>query len=298
MTDSDSIKTTLHIGPAGWSYPDWEGTVYPQGAGIDRLRFIVRYFDCVELNSSFYRIPSAKTVRSWADRIGDPGNFRLTVKVLNKFSHLREFTHDELLEFIERFAPIQDKRILGSFLLQFPWSFRCNKDNLIYLEKLAGSFRDRPVAVEVRHGSWQDDGIEGFFRDNNLAFCNIDQPVIGDSLAPSSIITREDVGYIRLHGRNYGNWFKRDAGRDGRYDYLYDAEELATWKSRATSMLGKVRDLFIITNNHFQGQALVNAFQMRSMIDERRVRMPSTLVKTYPELDDFLDSSSEDLDLS
>ncbi|MBU8922502.1 MAG: DUF72 domain-containing protein [Bacteroidales bacterium] len=292
------MRSTLYIGPAGWSYPDWEGPVYPPGAGIDRLRFIARYFNCVELNSSFYRTPSPKIVRSWAERIGYFEHFHLTVKVLKKFTHLREFDRDGLLEFIDRFAPIEDAGRLGAFLLQFPWSFRNDLSNLEYLQKVAEVFRGRPVVVEVRHGSWKIPETEEFFRNNGLAFCNIDQPVIGDSIAPSNIVTREDVGYIRLHGRNYDNWFKTDAGRDARYDYLYDPEELAAWKSRAISMLGKVRNLFIITNNHFQGQALVNGFQLSSMIKGAGVKMPSSLVRSYPSLEDYLDRSVEDLDLS
>jgi uncharacterized protein YecE (DUF72 family) len=150
----------------------------------------------------------------------------------------------------------------------------------------------------VRHGSWQSPGALSFFSENGLCLCSIDQPVIGDSLKPSATVTTPEFGYIRLHGRNRDDWFRKDAGRDERYDYLYNESELNEWKSRAVEMLGKTRKLFIITNNHFQGQALVNALQLRSLIDGRRIEVPPTLAESYPDLARYAERGSSGFELS
>jgi uncharacterized protein YecE (DUF72 family) len=149
---------------------------------------------------------------------------------------------------------------------------------------LATWFRDHPTAVELRHGSWNAPGTGRFISECGLAFCVIDQPVIGDSLPPLEIVTDPRLAYIRLHGRNYKNWMRRDAGRDERYDYLYREDELEEWRQRAQRLAGKAENLFIITNNHFRGQALVNAFQLRSLLTGERQSMPETLVAAYPVL--------------
>ena len=253
MPVQETKKTKIYIGPAGWSYADWEGVVYPSGTGYDRLLYIARYFKVIELNSSFYRIPPVRMVSSWRDRLSTVPDFRLTIKVNGKFTHERKYSPAELKEFVDRFSPLQEAGISGPFLLQFPWSFRNTPESREYIEGLSPFFSGRPAAVELRHGSWNVPGTFELLSRCGFAFCNIDQPVIGDSLPPSSHLTDPDTGYIRLHGRNEKNWFRKGAGRDARYDYLYTQEELEEWVKRAGEMMGRVGSLFIITNNHYQG---------------------------------------------
>ena len=285
---------TIHIGPAGWSYEDWKGPVYPPGQKVDELLTIARYFDCIEINSSFYRTPAERLVRSWAGRIAERSGFIFTVKVLQRFTHERAGTADEARRFIRAFDPLVERGFVGAFLLQFPWSFRDSAENRGYLGTLAGWFRELPTAVELRHGSWNGPGTENFISECGLAFCNIDQPVIGASMPPMEIVTDPRLAYIRLHGRNYKNWMRKDAGRDERYDYLDREEELQEWKRRAQRLSAKAESLYIITNNHFRGQALVNAFQIRSLLAGERQNMPEPLVAAYPVLQDIaLDPPSQ-----
>lgn len=298
MEGTGAARGRLYTGPAGWSYRDWEGRVYPAGTGLDRLLHIARYFDCVELNSSFYRTPSHRMVESWSERLSHIPDFSMNIKVLQRFTHEREFSRAELDGFVRTFDPLWENGRLGAFLMQFPWSFRNIPENVSYIEDLASSFGDRPLCVEVRHGSWQTTGALSFFSDNGLCLCSIDQPLVGDSLKPSATVTTPEFGYIRLHGRNRDNWFRKDAGRDERYDYLYDENELNEWKSRAVEMLGKTRKLFIITNNHFRGQALVNALQLRSLIDERKIDVPPLLAESYPDLARYAARGSSGFELS
>ncbi len=287
MEDARETHGSIHIGPAGWSYADWVGPVYPPGRKVDELLTIARFFDCIELNSSFYRTPTGFLVKSWARRIAERPGFRFTVKALQTFTHRRDATAAEAREFIRVFDPLTERGAIGAFLLQFPWSFRDSPENRAYLGRLASWFRGLPTAVELRHGSWNTAETAPLLAGHGVALCNIDQPVIGSSMPPTEIVTNPRLAYIRLHGRNYRDWMRQDAGRDERYDYLYTERELEHWKERAERVASKAEQLYIITNNHFRGQALVNAFQLKSMLEGRRQAVPERLVAAYPVLADI-----------
>jgi uncharacterized protein YecE (DUF72 family) len=295
MSEQRRYGGSLHIGPAGWSYPDWEGVVYPPGLRSDRLLFLTSFFNCVELNSSFYRVPNPRTVESWAHRLAPVPCFRVCIKVLGRFTHERDGGPDEYSRFIHTFDPLFERGIAGPFLLQFPWSFRFDARSQDLIKRLAGSFGGHETAVEVRHGSWDDPDARDLLSSCGFALCNLDQPVIGDSLAPAARATVSALGYIRLHGRNYRDWFRPGAGRDARYDYCYTPEEIKEWADRARRLLGSVSRLFVITNNHFRGQALVNAFQLRSILEERRIPVPASLLEQYPrQLADYAEDKGMD----
>lgn len=289
---SEADTHTLRIGPAGWSYRDWIGPVYPKGKRTDQLRTIARHFNCIELNSSFYRIPSDRLVESWRQRLAAFSDFTFSVKVWQKFTHERSVDESAAAYFLHTFDPLIENGLVGAFLLQFPWSFRNQPENRRYISRLGRWFRDVPAAVELRHGSWNGPDTLKLLQDCHLAFCNIDQPVIGNSIPPTEYVTDKELAYIRLHGRNRKNWFNEKAGRDERYDYLYSERELEQWHRRAQRILGSVRNLFIITNNHFKGQALVNAFQLKSMLERRRIAIMPELVLAYPALEGISNPSS------
>lgn len=297
MTDTEPVKGKLAIGPAGWSYKDWVGPVYPAGKRIDQLLTIARYFNCIELNSSFYRVPGRRLVESWARRLSTKPDFNLTVKVWRQITHERKCDSGTVKYFVHAFDDLLVAGQIGAFLLQFPWSFRNRPESRKYLERLGNWFGEHPTAVELRHGSWNSPDTIELLSQSGLAFCNIDQPVIGDSLPPTDFVADNRIGYIRLHGRNRKNWFNEKVGRDERYDYLYDDRELDGWKDRAKKILGRVSKLFIITNNHFRGQALVNAFQLKSILEKRNPDIPSELMAAYPALRSIAANESPQGDL-
>src|SRR5208337_269246 len=187
---------------------------------------------------------------------------------------------------------------LGALLIQFPVSFKNASLNREYLELLLRQFIEYPRVVEVRHESWnQPETIAEFMR-HNVGFCNIDQPLLGRSLAPTEHVT-SGIGYVRLHGRNYEHWFETgiesgsDAmsdsrsgnnSRDDRYNYLYKSAELEKWKEKIEGIARRAESTFVIANNHFQAKAAVNALELRHLLDGKKVRAPETLVKHYPEL--------------
>lgn len=285
----------VRVGPAGWSYPDWEGTVYPQPKprGFDPLVYLAEFFDAIEINSSFYRPPSAKSAQSWVRRVQHKPRFKFTAKVWNRLSHVEEtFSQAEVSEFLKGIEPMAAAGRLGALLLQFPWSFKNGDPQHRRLADLAAAFSDYPLVVEVRHASWADTQFYDFLRQQRLGFCNIDQPVIGQSLKPSAIVTSR-VGYFRLHGRNYKNWFRDDAGRDNRYDYLYTARELDSLTELIREIEQASEESYVITNNHFRGKAVCNGLEIEHRLTGKKPKIPPPLVVDYPQLADLNDKSQE-----
>jgi uncharacterized protein YecE (DUF72 family) len=285
------LKPDVHIGPAGWSYPDWDGIVYPKvkGPRFDALAYLASYFDLIEINSTFYRVPTSRVCRDWSDRVAGSDSFRFTVKVHRELTHGRGLAREsEVNEFKTAIEPMVENDKLGSLLIQFPWSFKNSVDTRRYIGQLTGWLRPLPASVEVRHGSWRSREATRFFRDNDIPLCGVDQPMIGDSLGPETFEPGGSHAYFRLHGRNRHNWFKPDAGRDDRYNYLYSSDELSSWRERIDSVPAGVERLFVVLNNHFRGQAVANALQLRSMLSGRKTDAPPELIDTFPGLGDSL----------
>ena len=282
---SRKSATRVRIGPAGWSYPDWEGIVYPtkKPRGFDRLLYLSSYFDTIEVNVTFYRLVDKKTVLSWRERVRDRSGFRFTVKLFRGFTHEGTTGEGEMSSFRESMEPLLEEGILGALLLQFPWSFKPTEGNIEYLDSLLTRLRDFPRAVEMRHAGWNEEEFLRFLRDRGAGFCNVDQPPARDSI-PLTAHGTGPIGYLRLHGRNIRAWFDKEAGRDERYNYLYGEEELEGFVEKSREIAESSIDVFIISNNHFKGKAACNALQLSSKIRGGKVRVPPTLLRAYPEL--------------
>ena len=289
-------KPLIRIGPAGWSYKDWEGVVYPQKPGpkFDPLEYLARFFDTIEINSSFYRPPAATTATSWAKRVVDNRRFKFTAKLHRIFTHERgKATAADEKEFRAGMAPLAKAGRLGAVLLQFPWSFKNTEDERPYLMKLLDTFKDYPLVLEVRHTSWNNPQILEWLEERGVGICNVDQPLFSKSIKPAALTT-SSIGYVRLHGRNYQNWFRESAPRDDRYNYLYSLEELDPWITRIKEVAKQTHEAYVVTNNHFRGQAVVNALEIKSTIDEKMVPAPGPLFEVYPRLKDSASPASQD----
>jgi uncharacterized protein YecE (DUF72 family) len=179
----------------------------------------------------------------------------------------------------------------GALLIQFPVSFKNTSLNREYLETLLRQFIEYPRVVEVRHSTWNNPETVSYFEERNVSFCNIDQPQLGRSLEPTTHVT-SGLGYVRLHGRNYDQWFEAERSAD-RYNYLYKSTELEVWRERVVSIAEKAKITFVVANNHFEAKAGVNALQMKNMLTGRRVLAPETLIEHYPELKKIADPLRE-----
>jgi uncharacterized protein YecE (DUF72 family) len=278
----------IRFGPAGWEYDDWAGIVYPAPAprGFDRLAWLAGFFDTVEVNSSFYRPYPAAQADRWCDRVGDAAGFRFGAKVWRRFTHERAEAYGaaEVAEGRALLDQLQARGRLGAALLQFPWSFRREPAAEAWLRDLFRAFAGLPLVLEVRHASWDAPEVLAELAEAGVGLVNVDQPMFHGSLAPGARVTAP-VAYVRVHGRNWRDWFRKGAGRDARYDYLYSARELEPWVRRIREMSASPRapDVYVVTNNHFRGQAVANAKMLEAMAGRRPVAAPATLVAAYPE---------------
>ena len=283
-----AFEVPIRFGPAGWDYRDWAGVVYPKPRpkGFDPLRHLATYFDTVEVNTTFYRPAQAKVARDWASRVGDNAGFRFTAKLWRRFTHERTSAFSQVDVDAARagFDALAEAGRLGAVLVQFPWSFRRTDENREWLEDVLRALDGLPRVVEVRHVSWEVPALFEELAARGVGFVNVDQPLFGKSIAPSAHVTAP-VAYVRVHGRNYKSWFRKSATSAERYDYLYTADELAPWAERIAQMArdARARELYVVTNNHFRGQAPANALMLEAMVKGARVKAPEPLVKSFPE---------------
>jgi len=270
----------IRIGTAGWKYKDWDGIVYPRPKprGFDELEFMARYFSVVEINSSFYGAPRASAAAKWVASVAGNAEFRFTAKLFHSFTHERRPAPADERDFKAGVAPLMEAGRLGALLLQFPWSFRNTEANRTYLIALQRRFREYPLVLEVRHSSWAEPAVLELLGELELGLCNIDQPLFARSIRPGAEVT-SSVGYIRLHGRNYKNWFSETADVRERYDYFYSLEELEPWAERAREVAAKARETFIIANNHNLGKAPMNALQLTFLLSGELVPDPEDLFR-------------------
>ena len=292
-TQNSAPEHLVRVGPAGWSYPDWAGYVYPlrRPRGFHEATYLAEFFDTIEINTSFYQPLQPAHAKQWIDRVAANPRFIFTAKLWQRFTHEIRSAKSSTAAAEERdvrvgFDVLRAAGRLGAVLLQFPFSFHRTPETVAYLKVLLHRFADYPLVVEVRHGTWDSPDTLELLRESGVSFCNIDQPLIGRSLRPSAQTTAP-VGYVRLHGRRYDTWFTDDATIPAheRYNYLYAAEELAPWVSRVRKVGQQARNTFVITNNHFQGKAVVNALQLISILKGTKVKVPEPLRQHFPELD-------------
>jgi len=276
----------IRVGPAGWSYADWGGIVYParRPRGFHEAGHLAQFFDTIEINTSFYQPLRPDVVRGWISRIESNPNFKFTVKLWQRFTHERAPTRDDEKMFKQGLRPLAEAGRLGALLVQFPWSFKNTPENRHYLGSVFIQFLEYPLVLEVRHSSWNEPDVFQMLAAQNIGFCNIDHPVIGHSLGPSAQATAA-VGYVRLHGRNYDQWFLADDRPEERYNYLYSLDELGPWATRIQSIAERADAVYVITNNHFRGKAVANALQLVNLLTGQPVRVPPTLLPHYPELE-------------
>jgi uncharacterized protein YecE (DUF72 family) len=298
----------IRVGTAGWSYKDWEGVFYPPGMARRKqhpLEYLAQCFDMVEVNTSFYGHIKPELAKLWARRVEavNPG-FVFTAKLHRSFTHsplavmeptsaatIRPSQQDESLA-REGLDALASTGKLGALLIQFPVSFKNTALNREYLETLLRQFSEFPRVVEIRHSSWDNPETLSYFVRRQVAFCNIDQPLIGRSLEPTEHVT-SPVGYVRLHGRNYDQWFEAEKSAD-RYNYFYKEQELEGWKDKITHIAQKAEVVYVVANNHFQAKAAVNALQLKHMLSGQRVRAPESLLRHNPDLKQIADPLAEE----
>ena len=307
---------SLRVGTAGWSYPGgrgtWNGVFYPEkGArprGFDELEFYARWFDAVEVNSTFYGQPRAQVTAKWADRT--PASFEFAIKLFQKFTHPAMFLaavaahapgaepaglelagvvrQADVDEFKAGVEPLASAGKLGALLVQFPPSFTATPEGVDYLGWLLRTFSAYAPAVELRHKSWSDQGDEttALLNAYGAAWVLIDEPKFRFSIEQNWHTPSTPAGtaqaYLRFHGRNAAEWWRPAAAED-RYNYLYSAQELAPLADAAAGLSATLKRVYLFFNNHFSAQGVANAVQLRRQLHQPVPSpLPTALVERFP----------------
>ncbi len=257
--------------------------MYPSGKprGFEPLAYLAGFFDCIEMNVSFYRVPTAELVVKWLKTVEDRPDFRFTYKLYRGLTH---DTEDEALPpYLDALEPCRAAGRLGAILLQFPYFFRNTKQSRARLSKLAGGLEGWPCAVEIRDQSWLIKPALDFIGRLSFSLVNIDICQAKNSVPPGSTTTGP-IGYVRLHGRNHDAWFDRDAHRDQKYDYLYTEAELEEWVRHVNVIAARTDSTYVITNNHFGGKAVANAFMLARRVTDHAPTPPKHIQQEFAEL--------------
>lgn len=247
----DAGESPYRIGCSGWNYASWRhGVFYPERCPARLwLDYYARHFDTVEVNATFYRLPTAKAVQGWIDQT--PPGFTLTIKMSRYVTHVKRLRElaPSLELFYDRIAPLAGSPKLGPMLWQLPPTFHRDDERLSRALELLPPGRH---AFEFRHASWFAPEVTELLRAHGVAL------VIGDRPEVHAFQTHEltaDWTFVRFH------WGSR--GRRGNYS----DSELREWAERIRSW--PVEECFLYFNNDWEGFAPRNALRLRGLLSAR-----------------------------
>ncbi len=250
---------TFYLGTSGYHYDSWVHTFYPAG-NADFLSYYAKYFNSVEINSTFYRIFPPDFFMKMTARV--PPNFKFFIKVNQNITHVQDRTvNDDIRAFNASLKQMVKTPYYGGILLQFPFSFKYNKDSMKYLDKLVTHL---PVkqAVEFRHHSWNNELVLKYCSEKSVSVVNVDIPPVDELFPPLELVT-SDMIYFRMHGRAAEKWWNYREPHE-RYDYYYSEEEIRGIKDRIEKSVKDKpgAEVYIFFNNHYQAKAVKNALQL------------------------------------
>ena len=241
------MTADVRIGCSGWNYRHWRAVVYPEGVPVRAwLDHYATLFDTVELNTTFYRLPSREAVARWVATT--PPGFVFATKASRYLTHIRRLRDldDGLARFYERIAPLVESPKLGPILWQLPESFHRDDDRLA---RALAALPPGRHAFEFRHPSWFVPDVYALLRAHDVAL------VVGDH--PKRPFQSEeptaDWSYVRFH---YGR-----RGREGNYS----ASELRAWARKVAAWRAR-GDVFAYFNNDWHGYAVANAVALRAAL--------------------------------
>lgn len=298
----------IFIGTSGWSYPEWKGIIYPKNLPQSSMfRYYSEFFHTSEINSTFYQIPSLRTVQAWSRN--SPSNFKFSAKIPELITHKAKLdlvsSIEPLSNFIRNMMPLINENKVIAFLLQLPPKFgNQGKNDFNKLENFAEHWNSNvrkkieflgleppDLAVEFRNKYWMlEENIDNTFKmlkNHRLVHCCVVEPL----LRPLIKFASESLFYIRFHGYGDKPWF----------NYNFTEEQLVQWADNLKPIINKIREkkgskqrAVLYFNNHFSGYAIKNALYLSKLMDlpvKRRIRdlkKPiDVLFKSQKSLDDF-----------
>ncbi|MBQ9283176.1 MAG: DUF72 domain-containing protein [Treponema sp.] len=299
----------LLLGTSGYDYPEWKGVFYP--ADLKRCDFLIFYatqFNALEVNNTFYNMPTAERLFSFYER--SEGKLQFSIKANRLLTHEISGGWQVVADdFKAALKPLREKDRLCAVLFQFPQSFHYTDENRIYLARLISEFEGFPVVIEFRHLEWIRESVFAGLEERgaSLVFCDMPMRHLAQTsitsnyangaerrmprlnnlpagdfsggetrLAPSPFIGK--TAYIRLHGRNAEAWYcheEREGEKNGsgRYRYDYSDAELCEFVPIVQSALMEGKRTAVFFNNHPDGSGAKNARRLKEMILEGRLML-------------------------
>ena len=250
----------IAVGTSGYQYADWRGRFYPEALSDDEmLSYYAQHFNVVELNFTYYRVPSARTIESMVRRT--PEGFTFWVKANEATTHQQDRVVAK--PFNDALAPAREAGRMAGILFQFPYSFHNNERSRTYLARLHEDFPHDPLVVEFRNAGWAQEPVFEFLRQHRLGFCCVDEPKLRGLMPPIAVAT-SPTAYVRFHSRDASKWY--EGGGKERYDYLYKPEELKEWLPRTQQLAEQAENVYIFFNNCHAGSAAVNAQEFKQLL--------------------------------
>jgi uncharacterized protein YecE (DUF72 family) len=289
---------TIRVGTSSWADPGFVEEWYPSDLPArDRLAWYAERFELVEVNSSFYALPQANTVKRWAQITPDGFSFDVKLhRLLSRHAAPLESLPPELRDGVrttgrgrvvlepgieramaeatlEILEPLREAGKLGALLLQLSPSFSPHEHRLTELEPLVHTLAPHPVAIELRHRSWvKDTRLEDtlrWYEDNGAAFVNVDMPH-GDAptiMPPIDAVTRDDLAYFRAHGRNAEGYLRGKSVAE-RFGWKYSEQEMEELAGRVRGLADLAQDVRTLFNNNRGRDAPDSARQMREILGQ------------------------------
>jgi uncharacterized protein YecE (DUF72 family) len=253
----------IDIGTSGWKFDDWAGSFYPLRVPQNKwLEYYAARFPIGEINSTYYRIASAKSYAGMLRKT--PENFRFVAKVHAEVTHGRNEPKESLRQLLSALEPLRESGRLIGLLAQFPASFRCTPKAADYVLRLRSAAEEASICIEFRSGTWLNEAAVEQIRAAGMTWVCPDEPDLPD-LMPYRLIATSDLLYVRFHGRNVRAWYDRSAG--DRYNYEYSKEELTDFGRELLAFETPIRRALILFNNCHAGQAPRNAWWLKSWLE-------------------------------
>jgi uncharacterized protein YecE (DUF72 family) len=299
---------TIRVGTASWTDPTMTapGVFYPQGSDSaeERLQFYASRFPVVEVDATYYALPSRRTSELWVERTppdfvfdikahalltGQPTETKRLPKAIREVlpselaAKARIYAKDLPAEvrddvwgwFIDGIEPLRVANQLGSVLLQYPRWFFTSSENRDAIEEAAGRLRDAEIdsAVEFRNATWFNeknrDRTMRFLGDRSIPLVMIDGPQgFKSSVPPIEATTSTELAIVRFHGRRTETWEKAGVQTVERFRYLYDRDQLEEWAPRIREASRTAKDTHVLFNNCYSNYGATNAVEMALLLEE------------------------------
>ncbi len=294
------------VGSASWTDPTLvkSGLFYPKGSGSaeKRLRYYASQFPMVEVDASYYALPTPDQARAWVARTpddfvfdikayaaitGHPIELRalprdLKADVPAKLAHRRRAHPKELgralvdachARFIDALEPLRRAGKLGAVLLQFPPWLQATRGGVRWVVGCRERLGDLPLAVEFRHRSWVDPSrwqrVRDMLADNGMSYVAVDTPGGFDTALPAvAEVTRPELALVRFHGRNRATWEGGAQTAAERFDHLYDEGELTTWVEPIRRLSDRAEQVHVIFNNCTYDAAQLSGYGIAALLSE------------------------------